>query len=251
MVSVYTGPLKQYIIESSGTPTHSFIFLHGYDCSGEENVAHCTSWFHANITKYEGLRVICPDAFFLETSAPGYGDKRVRSWYDFYDGNCTSEDDKPDLDTLIISCAEIHAIINAEVEIIGCYSRILLGGVSQGCCAAFHALTTFKQPIGGFYGSIGHIMPCTDISNLQAKVLGPIMFFSGSDDPVYPWSWVKNTFARLRGVPGVDLWREDGVEHEDDGHWISIFLSRILPPPGISEQLSAYEEKDKKLQIKS
>ena len=125
--------LKMHVIESKGEATHSFIFLHGYDCSGKENAEHLLSWSHANITTYPGLRVVCPDAPLLKTSAIGYGDKVVHSWYDFEDGNCTSPDDKPDLLTLQTSCTEIHKIIKAVAAIVG-FSKVIVGGCSQGCC---------------------------------------------------------------------------------------------------------------------
>tara|TARA_B100001113_G_scaffold226503_1_gene185947 strand:- start:218 stop:952 length:735 start_codon:yes stop_codon:yes gene_type:complete len=239
-MSAYKG-LKTHVLESPGTPTHSFIFLHGYTCSGKENASHCKSWSHANTTAYSGLRVVCPDAMKLKTSAPGYGRKKERSWYDFAYGECDCADDQPDLETLNNSCSEIRAIIKAEAEVVGSYSRVLLGGVSQGCCTAFHVLSTLEHTIGGFYGSIGHVMPCTDVSKIRGKVSGPLMFFCGSSDPVYPWSWVRDTFARLEGIPGVELWKEDHIEHEDDGHWLSIFLARIMPPPSVKDQLFAYD----------
>jgi predicted esterase len=180
----------------------------------------------------------------MKTSAPGYSNTPVRSWYDFHDGECQSPDDKPDIDTLKATCSEIHKIIKAEQEIVGDPCKVFVGGVSQGCCAAFHAVSTYPGIIGGFYGSIGHIMPCTDVYDIENKVSGPIIFYSGANDDVMSWKWVKNTFARLKYVPRVEIWREDGVEHEDDGHWIANFLCRVLPPPTVTEQLDAYDFND-------
>ena len=238
--------MKTHIRESVGKPTHSFIFLHGYDCSGEENANHFYSWAHANTTSYKGLRVVCPDAFLLKTTAPGYTDKKVHSWYDFKYGNCDRADDEPDIETLENSCSAIREIINDEYKIVGCYSRILIGGVSQGCCTAFHLLSVLEneQPLGGFYGSIGHVMPCTDVSKIKGKVNGPIIFFCGANDTVYPWRWVKHTFARLDKLDNVELWREDNIEHEDDGHWIAIFLARVISPPSVMDQLISYDNLD-------
>ena len=88
-------------------------------------------------------------------------------------------------------------------------------------------------------------MPCTDVSDISDRISGPIIFYSGADDDVMNWSWVKNTFRRLEGVKNVEFWREAGVQHEDDGHWIANFLSRLLPPPSVSDQLNAYDARDK------
>lgn len=236
--------MRLWVRESVGEPTHSFVFLHGYDCTGEENANHFESWAHNNTTPYRGMRVVCPTAFLLPTSAPGYKAETVHSWYDFKDGECTSPDDQPDLDTLNRSCAEIHAIVKAEAEIVGSTSRVFVGGVSQGCGAALHAVSTAPFPIGAFYGSIGHVMPCTDVSDLGNRVEGPIVFYNGAEDDVMAWSWVKPTFARLAAVPRVEIWREEGIEHEDDGHWIANFLVRLLPPPSVSDQLWYYENMD-------
>jgi hypothetical protein len=147
--------------------------------------------------------------------------------------------------TLEASCAEIHAIVRAEAELVGSLSRVFVGGISQGCGTALHAVATAPMgSIGGFYGSIGHVMPCTDVSSLADRVCGPIIFCNGADDDVYAWSWVKLTFARLADVPRVEFWREDGVGHYDDGHWEANFLARVLPPPRVLEQLRAYDERD-------
>ena len=242
--STYNGPMELHVRHSVEKPTHSFVFLHGYDCTGKENADHFASWAHANITSYRGLRVVCPTALLLPTSAPGYKAEKVHSWYDFKDGDCTSPDDKPDIDTLSRSCAEIHAIIQAEAKIVGSTQRVFLGGVSQGCGAAFHALSSSPVQIGGFYGSIGHVMPCTDVSGIDRRVYGPIVFYNGADDDVMTWGWVKQTFARLDGIPRVEIWREDGIDHEDDGHWLANFLIRVLPPPSVKDQLFAYDNRD-------
>ena len=188
--------------------------------------------------------MICPTALLLPTSAVGYKSKPVHSWYDFKEGECKSPDDDPVMDTLDRSCSEIHEIIKAEAELVGSTSRVFVGGVSQGCGAALHAVSTSPFVIGGFYGSIGHVMPCTDVSNLGRRVDGPIVFYNGAEDDVMMWSWVKSTFARLESVPRVEIWREDGIEHEDDGHWLANFLVRVLPPPSVKDQLLAYDARD-------
>ena len=82
------------------------------------------------------------------------------------------------------------------------------------------------------------------MESINDRIDGPIVFFSGADDDVMDWNWVKHTFARLQGTNNVELWREDGVKHEDDGHFIAHFLSRLLPPPSVTEQLNAYEKRD-------
>lgn len=236
--------MSVHVLQPTGNTTHSFIFLHGYDCSGKENAEHVESWSHANNARYPGLKVVCPDAPLIKTSAPGYGTGYVHSWYDFLDGDCTSPDDKPVMETLEKSCSYIHEIIRRESEIVGS-TKVFVGGVSQGCGAALHACCTSPiGPLGGFYGSIGHVMPCTDISNLSNKVIGPIVFYSGAQDDVMNWDWVKHTFMRLHGQPRVEFWREDGVKHEDDGHWVANFLSMVVPPPSVEEQLTAYEQRD-------
>ena len=69
--SSYEGSMTLHV-SGSESPTHSFVFLHGYDCSGKFDAEHHPSWAHANTTKYTGLRVVCPDAHLLNTSASGY-----------------------------------------------------------------------------------------------------------------------------------------------------------------------------------
>jgi len=243
--SSYAGNLTLHVLEPKGQPTHSFVFLHGFTCSGED-YASDKYWFaHANTTPYPGLRVVCPDAHLLKISAPGYDGKRERAWYDYLTDHDGEAEDDLDISTLDESCREIHAIVQAEAEIVGSLSRVFVGGNSQGCGAAFHAVATAPRgTIGGFFGSIGHVLACTDVSTIADRIDGPIVFYCGADDDTIMWSWAKETFKRLAGVPRVELWREDEVEHEDDGKWTANFFARVLPPPGVLEQLLAYEEYD-------
>ena len=74
---------------------------------------------------------MCPDAHLLKTSAPGYKEEAVHSWYDFRNGECESADDEPILQTLESSRHEIQKIIKSEAGIVG-IGNVFLGGVSQG-----------------------------------------------------------------------------------------------------------------------
>ena len=62
---------------------------------------------------------MCPDAHLLKTSAPGYKEEAVHSWYDFRNGECESADDEPILQTLESSRHEIQKIIKSEAGIVG------------------------------------------------------------------------------------------------------------------------------------
>lgn len=235
--------LEIHVREPSGEHRFSFIFLHGYDCDARRDL-HFGSWCYNNVCEYKNLRVICPSAMLLKTSAPGYPTERVRSWYDFENGNCEGPDDKPVLSTLEASCFEIHKIINEEMQKIGIHN-VFLGGTSQGGCTAVHCCSTLPHHLtglGGLYVSIAHVLPVTDVTRLK-MVNGPVVFCNGSSDPVYDWEWVKITISRLRDMPNVEIWREE-VGHIDDGNWISSFLSRILPVPSLQEQIDAYDAYD-------
>ena len=124
-------------------------------------------------------------------------------------------------------------------------SNVFLGGTSQGGCTAGHCCATLPYSLAGLGGlsvSVAHVMPTTDVTRLKL-VDGPIVFFNGFLDPVYDWKWVKKTLSRLNGIKNVEIWRED-VGHIDDGHWIALFLSRVLPPPTLQEQIDAYDALD-------
>ena len=232
--------LELHVKEPPGEHLYSFIFLHGYDCDARSDL-HFESWCHNNVCEYKNLRVICPSAMLLKTSAPGYSAENVYSWYDFENGDCEGPDDKPVLFTLEASCSEIQKIISEEMKKVG-ISNVFLGGTSQGGCTAVHCCATLPYSLaglGGLYVSVAHVMPATDVTRLNL-VDGPIIFFNGSLDTVYDWHWVKKTLSRLSGIKNVEIWRED-VGHIDDGHWIALFLSRVLPPPSIQEQIDAYD----------
>lgn len=239
-MSLYTSSrspsgLTLHIKEPIGDHKYSFIWLHGYDCDGKSDLLHRESWSFNNKIEYSNLRVICPDAIILHTSAPGYSP--AMSWYDFKNGDCNGPDDEPDISTLKYSCSAIHEIINSEVKRVG-INNIFLGGNSQGGCCALHAAATAPyhlSKIGGLYVSIAHVMPVTPIENLK-EINGPIVFYNGLLDTVYDFSWVKETISRLKDL-NIEIVVEN-VGHVDDGHWLGChFLPRVLGPPPVLEQL--------------
>ena len=43
----------------------------------------------------------------------------------------------------------------------GDYSRVAIGGASQGCCMALDAALTHRELLGGVFASFGHVYECT------------------------------------------------------------------------------------------
>ena len=91
----------------------------------------------------------------------------------------------------------MHDILDRELaELSGDTSRLLLGGCSQGCGTALDALLQYRLPLGGFVGTIGHLLSCTPTPSDKARV--PLYFYNGDADETMRWGWVRKSPSSRR-----------------------------------------------------
>ena len=124
-----------YLTPQSGKYTHVLIFMHGLTGSPEKFV-----------DKFDNNKGIVPNTFkIILPAAPG------KSWFDIqikegvpldYNTIHTSELEK--------SSKKIKSIINDEVKYLkNDYSKIFVGGFSQGSCLAYEVGLSFDHLLGG------------------------------------------------------------------------------------------------------
>jgi phospholipase/carboxylesterase len=75
-------------------------------------------------------------------------------------------------------------IIEEEIALIGDSRKVYVGGFSQGCCMALHALKLPKR-LGGIIACSGFLFPITEISHENAET--PIFISHGKLDFTIQW----------------------------------------------------------------
>jgi len=211
------------------TPQFSLVFLHGF---GETAQVYASTRRQIFTTLRElGLRVVLPTAQRLRITA--YGGQRDRAWYDYvtdYDG---AAEDELGEETLAATRQRIGAIVDEEADLVGGHDRVLLGGTSQGCCAAFDTFARHKQQLAGFVGVVGHPLSTTLVADSAQRNV-PCGFCNGRNDDYMRLEWVSPAVQRLRKAGWSQVWAivSEGVDHDPsvfiERAWIVQFLAPLL-----------------------
>ena len=70
--------------------------------------------------------------------------------------------------------AQLHAVLDAEAALFGGdYTRVAIGGASQGCCMALDAALSHPSLLAGVFASFGHVYACTARLPLACKRARP------------------------------------------------------------------------------
>eukprot|EP00929_Paragymnodinium_shiwhaense_P001244 TRINITY_DN101474_c0_g1_i1.p1 TRINITY_DN101474_c0_g1~~TRINITY_DN101474_c0_g1_i1.p1 ORF type:complete len:402 (+),score=37.79 TRINITY_DN101474_c0_g1_i1:59-1207(+) len=136
-----------------GAHTATIIYLHGYKVGGRRVRMKAEDL-------PDGVRCVLPTAADIPITSSG--GRPQLAWYD-YVTNCHGRaEDELDERTLSVSRDRIYALVEKEAKIFGGdWSRVLIGGTSQGCATALDAFVRAPKPLGGFVGVAGHPLSCT------------------------------------------------------------------------------------------
>jgi lysophospholipase-2 len=132
--------------------THTFILLHGCDGLAPE---FTEEFFESQASDDRTLPETFPTvkwvfpASQMRTSARFGG--QLSQWFDIWSVDEPAEKEEIQLSGLRDSIREILDIIRNEASLVP-RCRIILGGISQGCATAVHALLLGKIQLGGFVG---------------------------------------------------------------------------------------------------
>ncbi|CAK0910354.1 unnamed protein product [Prorocentrum cordatum] len=154
----------------------------------------------------EGLRVVMPDAPKIAMSC--YEGRPHKAWYDYLTDRRGEAEDDADEVTLADTRRHLFDILDAELEFLltaggggavgeafVCKERLLVGGCSQGCAAAFDAALRYRHRLCAFVGVVGHPLSTTPLEKHRGM---PLHFFNGLGDKVMRWHWVGPSLDRLR-----------------------------------------------------
>lgn len=206
-------PIKQH--------SHTFILCHGRDSNTTEfasDFLECqdsANQFLHDI--FPHLRIVFPAAKPLQWNR---ADVVINQYFDMSSTEHPHEDEEQQRDTLITSSDEIIEIIQQEAQIVG-YENVILGGISQGCATAIHALLRCDQQLGGFIGFSGWLPLPSEFNRLYARsrkaIKTPVLLEHCSDDEVITSQYGEELRDGLEELGMSVEWRS----YADGGHWIN------------------------------
>ena len=175
----YPAPL--IVAPLSGTHKQTIIILHGRGSNAEKFGPELLT---SSIPGYGSLPAAFPDTKFIFPTASFrratiYKRSWITQWFDNWSLSNPTEREELQITGLKGSCAFVHEILRAEIDIVGA-ENVVLGGLSQGCAASLVSLLLWDgPPLKATFGMCGWL-PYR--SRLEEIVSGGEGDGSGDDD---------------------------------------------------------------------
>lgn len=200
------------------THTHTIIFLHGRDSTATEFSAELFESQASDRTLAEifpSVKWIFPTAKPLRCERFGV---EMSQWFDMWSTENPEEREDLTIPGLNESVSFLLQLIRKEVDILGEASRVVLGGISQGCATAIHALFHFTNgQLGGFVGLCSWLPS----RNLIARII------SESENPQIALQGIRKLFEPV-------VTTSNDADIQADSLKAPVFLSHSLGDPVIN-----------------
>lgn len=249
----------QVMQPTGGTHKATLVYLHGYMCDGCSYLLEPRYFYRPKAQKkkskgkkadkssktdrdgeeddddieyepYPGLKVVLPTAPTRKITC--HGGTENTAWHDYITDYNGEMEDQLAMEHVEEQTRRIHAIIDAEVALVGS-RNVFVGGASQGCGMALHAALTYPGDLGAIIGTMGHVLSCTEVTTEWIARKIPVYNYIGDSDTIMPWEkWVKATWQRLEDAGAeVHTHLEPGVDHaESEEKWTRAFLKDRMSP---------------------
>jgi phospholipase/carboxylesterase len=154
----------------------SVIWLHGLGADGNDFVPVVRE---LHLPAALNLRFVFPHAASIPiTINNGYV---MPAWYDIYE---MTLERKIDTAQLCASAAQVHALIEREIERGVPSEKIVIAGFSQGGAVAYEAALNFAKPLAGLLALSTYFATHETIAENAANKNIPILIQHGSEDSV-------------------------------------------------------------------
>lgn len=216
-----------YLIPKNATQEQTLIYLHGL---GDSPNGYLDMFNHPNSPIPKKTKIILLSAPKKPvTSCSGYV---MTSWFDIYKqrnlvGNYNFEDVKANSKFIV-------EVIEDEVKFYkGDYSKVFIGGFSQGACMSLHIGFTLNHVLGGVLSLSGILFP-ESISNpdsIKEKDKLPIFIGHGTVDDVIELEKAEQSYKPIMSKSCVEVHTYKNMKHsicsqeEDD---IKTFLESCI-----------------------
>jgi phospholipase/carboxylesterase len=169
--------------------TASVIWLHGLGANGTDFVPVIPMLL---LPRDPAIRFVFPHAPSLPVTANnGYV---MPAWYDILE---FGEERKFNPAQLLASAAEVHKLIDREIERGIPSDRIMLAGFSQGGAVNFQAALTYDKPLAGLLALSTYFPSHAAIEVHPANAGLPILLCHGSNDSMLPVRMAMNSRRHL------------------------------------------------------
>ncbi|RDI77901.1 hypothetical protein Vi05172_g12141 [Venturia inaequalis] len=229
-------PPRQHTIEPTQGHSHTFIFLHGRDSTASE---FAPEFFESQASDDRTFPQIFPSIKWVFPTAKNLMSERfgieMSQWFDMWSTEDPEERDDISLAGLSDSVVFLLDLIGREVEILGNSKRVVLGGISQGCATAIHALFNSRVgALGGFVGLCSWLptkstlrdarellgIGASDITTSQATrdpLRTPVFLAHSLADPVINIKYGEKLQRSLRDLGMTVEWKT----YDNAEHWIT------------------------------
>ena len=202
-----TNPI--YILPSSGNHTHTIIFMHGLDNTPENFIDMFN--ISLNIKSKNTTKIVLLRAPEMKMS---YNKLTQTSWFDIYSFPLNSNDTYNFYDAKN-SANYLKKIIDEEVKNLNNdYSKIFIGGHSQGACISLYTGFTVDYLLGGIIVCSGFLFPQATIFDEKEKL--NVFLAHGEQDQAIPFEFHLETVKEISNYEGVKKYY-----YEEHGHSIS------------------------------
>jgi len=175
------------------------------------------------------IKFVCPTAPVMPVSLnAGY---RMPSWFDLKSLDVDGVEDK---DGIKKARDQIHHLIEQEAKDGIPYSRIMLGGFSQGGALALYSTLTYKNTLAGVV-ALSCWLPLR--SEFPAGIVGnsttPILQCHGECDPVVPFKFGELTSQLLKQfIPNIEFKSYRDLSHssnDEEMRDVKTFIKKYMP----------------------
>jgi phospholipase/carboxylesterase len=187
--------LQTIEVHPGAEPKATIVILHGLGADGTDFLSFADEMKLAAVGP---VRWVFPRA--PERPVTINGGHRMRAWYDILGADLVKREDEAGLRE---SFAQVHALLDREVQRGMPAHRIVLGGFSQGCAVTLGAGLRYPHRLAGLVGMSGYL-PLADTTAAERKdanALTPVFLAHGRSDGVV---------AMARGTAGRDLLQQQG-----------------------------------------
>ncbi|GAB5590149.1 hypothetical protein Unana1_05049 [Umbelopsis nana] len=244
---------KSHVVGPAKDNTHTVILLHGRDSTAAE---FAEEFFESQASDNRTLPEIFPDFKWVFPSSELRNSTRFEThlsqWFDIWSVEEPEERKELQVAGLKESITLILDVIYSETSLVP-PEHIILGGISQGCATAIHALMHCDIQLGGFIGLCGWLpfqeeieaiarnttsaSPLQEIRSLlksassdscvptlrqlcrksESALATPVFLSHAMDDDVVPISNGEKLYQGLDHLGMTVTWKA----YEDGGHWIN------------------------------
>ncbi|XP_013116856.2 acyl-protein thioesterase 1 isoform X1 [Stomoxys calcitrans] len=192
------------IVEATAKHTATLIFMHGLGDTGH-------GWSSALAAiRPACMKVVCPTAPTQPVSLnAGF---RMPSWFDLKTLDISGPEDEEGIKA---ASANIHTMINTEIEKGVPAERIVLGGFSQGGALALYSALTYSKPLAGVVALSCWLPLHKQFPGLKKNSDEiPIFQCHGDFDPVVPYKFGQMSASFLKNfMKNVTFKTYNGLSH--------------------------------------